>query len=207
MMDGFSAYKYYMALKLHFGSVKYNVFESRGAVKCSRDRFNDRRDHYMFDKLAKKFGTDKDLIQFMASNFIYNNPNFIYSGSEAEENYLEWQRRKQSATKLFADDCDKIISLNMSLKEIFYCTNNAIQYIISLGVSNSVNIETIRILDDQLDFISKIKPGDPVMTMFNEYILRINKSKGFVKYDADKVKPVFDNLIEELRLKENGTHV
>ena len=83
-MDGFTAYKYYMALKLHFSSDKYNVFESRGSVKCSREKFNSRNDYYIFEKLGRKFSTNQELIQYMAANFIYKNPNVIYSGADAD---------------------------------------------------------------------------------------------------------------------------
>ena len=48
-MDGFKAYKYYMAIKLHFTSLKYNVFETRGHVKGTRDTFNSRNDRYIFE--------------------------------------------------------------------------------------------------------------------------------------------------------------
>jgi len=206
MCDGFSAYKYYMALKLHFGSDKYNVFENKGKVKCSRETFAKRNDFYMFEKLARRFSTDQELIQFMASNFIYKNANVIYSGSEADDNFIEWKRRKQSATKLFSDDCDKLISLHKPENEIFYCTLNTLPYIINLYIANKINIETIRILDDTLDFISKWTDNS-ILLLLDDDIRRIKKSKGFVKYDKVKVLPIFNNLKEELKLNDHGQHV
>ncbi len=61
-MDGFKAYKYYMAIKLHFTKDGFDVFKNRGNVKGTREAFNARNDSYLFEKLARKFPVDKDLI-------------------------------------------------------------------------------------------------------------------------------------------------
>jgi len=196
-MDGFKAYQYYMALKLHFSSEKFNVFETKGKVKCSREKFNLRNDHFIFERLSKKYKNDHDLIQFLVSNFIYRNPNVIYSGAEAEDNYLEWTRRKQSATKLFLDDCHTIISAHKPIKQIFYCTNNTIPYIIDMYLGKKINIESIRILDDYMHFIQEWK-DNTILSLLNDDVLLIKKSKGFVKYDINKVTPIFNSLQEEL---------
>ena len=196
-MDGFKAYQYYMAIKLHFSSEKFNVFENKGKVKCSRERYNSRNDYFIFEKLSKKYKNDHDLIQFLASNFIYRNPNVIYSGSEAEDNFTEWQRRKQSVTKLFLDDCHTLVSVHKSINQLFYCTNNTIPYIIDLYLSKKINIESVRILDDQMHFIQDWKDNS-ILTLLVDDIKLIKKSKGFVKYDINKVTPIFNNLQEDL---------
>jgi hypothetical protein len=48
-MDGFKAYRYYLAIKLHFTTDKFNVFENRGNVKGTREAFNARNDRYIFE--------------------------------------------------------------------------------------------------------------------------------------------------------------
>ena len=53
-----------MAIKLHFTNDEFNVFENRGRVKGTRDTFNARNDRYIFEKLATKYPTDKEIIQF-----------------------------------------------------------------------------------------------------------------------------------------------
>ena len=68
-MDGFKAYRYYLAIKLHFTTDKFNVFENRGSVRGTREAFNARNDRYIFEKLATKRTDDKDIIQFFAANF------------------------------------------------------------------------------------------------------------------------------------------
>jgi hypothetical protein len=205
MIDGYRAYKFYLATRLHFTTDKYDVFASKGAVTCSRDSFEKRNDKYMFMKLGQRFNTEREYIQFLASNFIYGNPNVIYSGSEADESYIEWQRRKQSITKLFSDDCDKLINANKTIDEIINCTNNQLPYIILLYIGKKINVETIRILDDGLDFVSKWE--GTVQTMFADQIRVIKKAKGFIKYDKDRIRPVFNNLLEQTWNYKDGQHI
>ena len=89
-MDGFKAYRYYLAIKLHFTTDKFDVFQNRGNVKGTREAFNARNDRYIFEKLANKFDQDKDIIQFFVSNFAYGNGAAIYDGKEADDSYTEW---------------------------------------------------------------------------------------------------------------------
>jgi hypothetical protein len=103
-MDGYKAYRYYLAIKLHFTTDKFNVFENRGNVRGTREAFNARNDRYIFEKLANKYSDDKEIIQFFVSNFAYGNDTAIYAGREAEDNFLLWNKRKQSITKVFVDD-------------------------------------------------------------------------------------------------------
>lgn len=205
MIDGYRAYRFYLATKLHFTSDKYDVFQSKGAVSVSIASFEKRNDRYMFSKLGQRFNTEREYIQFIASNFIYGNPDVIYSGSEADDNYIEWQRRRQSATKLFDDDCHILINTNKTIDELINCTNNQIPDIISLFISKKINIETVRILDDHLDFINKWEGS--LITMFGDQIRIIKKAKGFIKYDKTKIRPVLNNLLEQTWNYKNGQYI
>lgn len=205
MIDGYRAYKFYLAIKLHFTTDKYDVFKSKGAVSCTLESFERRNDKPIFIKLGQKFASEKDYIQYVACNFIYGNPHVIYSGYEADENYIEWQRRRQSMTKLFSDDCDKIIESGKNIDDIINCTKNTIPYIITLYLSKQINMETIRILDDQLDFVSKW--DGTVYNMFQDQIRVIKKAKGFIKYDKSRIQPVFNNLMEQIWDYKDGTYI
>lgn len=205
VIDGYRAYRFYLATKLHFTSDKYDVFQSKGAVTASISSFEKRNDRYMFAKLGQRFNTEREYIQYLACNYIYGNPNVLYSGSEADENYTEWQRRRQSATKLFSDDCDTLINSNKNIDEIINCTLNQIPYIISLYIGKKINIETVRILDDHMDFIKKWDGN--VLTMFGDQIRIIKKAKGFIKYDKSRIQPIINILLENTWNYKDGQHI
>lgn len=197
-MDGVKAYKYYMAIKLHFTSEKFNVFENKGAIKGTREKIQSRNDYYIFDKLGRRFSTDKEYIQYIASNFMYGNHDVVYNvGYESESLYKEYIKRKQSITKVFADDCHTIIN---ELDKINF-TNNQLPYIISLYLANRITLETVRILDDKLNIIQHLKlKNQMVYKMFEDSLRIIEKSKGFVKYNKDKTDMVYEDIIGDTEI-------
>lgn len=206
-MDGYKAYKYYLAIKLHFGSDKFNVFTNHGAVKYSRAKFDTRNDKYIFERLAKKFATDREYIRFLAANFMYGNPDVVYSGSEANDNYLEYIRRKESMTKIFKDDVMIILDYLETEDDKLNFTINQLPFIISLYLSNKITLETLRIIDDRLEIINNLKMENQTLYgMFEDSMRVVDKSRGFVKYDNMKTDPIIDNLVEELSALKNESH-
>jgi len=207
-MDGFKAYKYYMAIKLHFTKDAFDVFKNRGNIKGTREAFNARNDRYLFEKLARKYPVDKDLIQFFVANFAYGNDTSLYSYEEAETNLLEWQKRKQSITKTFNDDCATIIMTahknKLSLNDLFHFTSNSYPGILKLFLGKQVSIETVRILDDLTNITEKWKENSSMLFLWESEIRRIEKCKGFVKYDKERVEKVFNSFKEELLELQNG---
>jgi hypothetical protein len=198
-MTGFKAFRYYLALKLHFNNDKYNVFENKGNIKYSYENFNSRNDKQVFEKLARKFDTDKDLIQFLVANFAYGHDNMIFAIEEANEYYLEWQKRKQSITRIFKDDLNTIELESqknaLSLDQIINFTLNEYPSIIKLYLGKKISIESVSMLNDLLDFIPKWKQNQSGMLILESDIRRIEKLKGFVKYEQERIKPIFNEFI------------
>jgi len=202
-VDGFKAYKYYIAVKLHYTKDSFDVFKNRGNLKGTREAFNARNDRMMFDKLARKYPVDKDLIQYYVANFAYGNDAAVYSFDDAESNLLEWNRRKQSITKIFQDDCNKIIldacKNKIKSSAVLNLTNKGYCSILKLFLGNQITLETIRIIDDMLPVLHSWKQNESMLLLWENEIRRIEKSKGFVTYDRDKIVKVFNNFMEDLK--------
>ena len=190
-MTGFKAFRYYIALKLHFTKDKFNVFENKGHIKGSYSAFEARNDKYLFEKLARKFPKDQDIIQFIVANLSIGNDNIIYGMEEAEENFIQWQKRKQSITHTFLNDINTIQleseKNNYNLDQIINCTLNQFPYIIKLYLGKLICMESIVILNDFIPMIAKWKQ-EPSLILLENDILRIEKLKGFVKYNRDKIE-------------------
>lgn len=201
-MDGFKAYRYYLALKLHFTTDKFNVFENRGNVRGTREAFNARNDRYIFEKLAQKHADDKEIIQFYVANFAYGKDTAIYAGQEAEDNYLEWQKRKQSITKMFIDDLATILTYvetnKLKNNAIFEFTESEYPVALNLFIGGKVSIETLRIIDDFHPILEKWNTHSSVKYIWEDELRRIKKLTGFVKYDKIKVEQIFNHFMEEL---------
>ena len=199
-MDGFKAYRYYMAIKLHFTSESFNVFENRGNVRGTREAFNARNDRYIFEKLANKYPTDRDIIQFFVSNFAYNCDTAIYEGQQAEDNLIEWTKRKQSITQVFIDDLASVltyIETNKTSSSVLKFQADEYPILLKLFLANKIRIETLRIIDDIFPIIADWSDHSSVKYIWNNEFLRIKKLTGFVKYDRIKAEKIFRHFMEE----------
>jgi hypothetical protein len=203
-MDGFKAYRYYLAIKLHFTSEKFNVFENRGNVKGTREAFTARNDRYIFEKLANKYNDDREIIQFFVANFAYGNESAIYEGQQAEENLVEWIKRKQSITQRFIDDLATILTHTevnrLPQTSIFNFIDSAYPVTLELFVGGKVSIETLRIIDDFYPIIAKWQDNTSIKYIWNQELLRIKKLTGFVKYDRIKAEKIFSHFMEEIEI-------
>jgi hypothetical protein len=201
-MDGFKAYRYYLAIKLHFTTDKFNVFENRGNVKGTREAFNARNDRYIFEKLAKKHEDDKEIIQFFVSNFAYGNDTAIYAGAEADDNFRQWNKRKQSITKIFVDDLATLLTHlevnKLKHSALFNFTDSEYPVALSLFVGGKISIETLRIIDDFHPIVEKWNQNLSVRYIWDNELRRITKLTGFVKYDKIKIQKVFNHFMEEI---------
>jgi len=201
-MDGFKAYRYYLAIKLHFTTDKFNVFENRGNVRGTREAFNARNDRYIFEKIANKKLNDKDIIQYFVANFAYFKENSIYEGKEAEDNYIQWMKRKQSITKTFIDDLTSILHFvetnKVNNSAVFEFTDNEYPLALKMFIGGKITIESLRIIDDFIGVIDKWKDHPTVKYIWDDEIRRITKLSGFVKYDKDKLGKIFATFREEI---------
>lgn len=201
-MDGFKAYRYYLAIKLHFTTDKFNVFENRGNVRGTREAFNARNDRYIFEKLANKMPEDKEIIQFFVSNFAYGKDNSIYAGQEADDNFNEWKKRKQSITKVFIDDLASMLTAieinKLKSNAIFEFTENEYPVALNMFVGGKISIETLRIIDDFYPIIDKWSQHQSIKYIWGDELRRIKKLTGFVKYDKIKIQQIFNHFMEEI---------
>jgi len=201
-MDGFKAYRYYLAIKLHFTTDKFDVFQNRGNVKGTREAFNARNDRYIFEKLARNIPNDKEIIQFFVSNFAYGNDTAIYDGGEADENYTKWVRTKQSITKNFVDDLATLLTYietnKLKYTSIFNFTDDEYPIALKLFIGGKITIETLRMIDDLYPIIEKWKLNSSVRYIWDNEFRRITKLTGFVKYDRIKVEKIFNHFLEEI---------
>lgn len=203
-MDGFKAYRYFMSLKLHFTSDTYDVFKTGGRVKGTREAFEKRNDKYLFEKLAKRFQKDRELIQYLTANFAYGNEFVIWNTSDADQNYSEWIRRKESRTKIFQDDLIVIQNNYSDFDEIFSFTSSGIPAIISLLWRGKITIETVVCINNISGLIASWKRNNQITETVKGDVRKIEKLDKFVKYDSYRLVPIFNEFVSEMKEKVHG---
>ena len=199
-MNGFKAYRYHLALKLHFTKEKYNVFETRGNLKVSLDAYKARNDSYLFERLARAFDKDQDFIQYVVANYAYGNTNFLYDDGLAQMLYTQWIKVKESITKTFSDDLSSILyeaeKNNVETNSIINCTNNDIPYIIKLYLGKIIQPQTISVLNDFTGMIDQWQQEPTLNIFFEDEMIRLKKLKGFFSYDKEKLKTIYKSSLE-----------
>lgn len=200
-MTGHQAYRYYQAIKLHFTKDKFDVFVNPN-VKCSVEAYEKRNDYYLFEKLARKYPDDADLIQYFVSNFAYGHKEVVYEDEESKEFFLQWNKRKESISKVLDDDLSKIIlyAEKNKLKEndIIGIPDEGLPLLLSMYIGQHISIESLRILDDYIEMLDKWKQSSTLFLWQDEF-RRIIKLKRFVKYDKIRVDKIVNNFINDSR--------
>lgn len=188
-----------MAVKLHFTTTKYNVFNNRGHVKGARDTFYARNDRFIFERLARKFTTEREIIQYFVANFAYNNPEVVYSQSEGETNLMTWNKRKQSISQVFDNDLQTILlhleKNGLHENQLYEGKSGDLPELFKLFLGGFITIETMVILESFEHYLAKVT--SKINLLLSEECLRIDKCKGFVKFDSDKLLQTYENFKQE----------
>jgi hypothetical protein len=192
-MNGYNAFKFYSAIKLHFSSPKYDVFTSKGRIRGSYETYLKRNDYYLFEKLARQFSTEREYILFVASNFLYGHPGVVYDVDRSNENYKEFVRRRQSITKIFEDDLQTIVD------EAENSSCNLAELVVNLWLGERITIETVSILNDLDSVTDKIRSNTHLALMLGDNLLTIDKAHGFIKYDSYRIMSVYQNFNDDLK--------
>lgn len=201
MMDGYEAYRYYIALKLHFTTNKYDVFEANGRISASRGAFEKRNDKMLFERLAKKKSSPRELIDFFVANFAHYNLQMMYEQSEAEKIHKQWVKNKESLSYNFKRDCSLILK---NCKTDPFDSSDGSPHLMNLYVGNEIGIETMSILNDYEGYIDR---WNNIEFIWSTQLRTIKKIKKFVKYDSYKLYSIYDNLKEGVKELNHGTNI
>jgi|688.fasta_scaffold52601_7 hypothetical protein len=199
-----NAYRMYLAAKLHFTTDKYDITEFHAKVRVSRKAFDERNQCSLYEKFADKFDSKLEMAQYLIANFAYGawgNTDIVYGTAESDQNFKEWNRRKQSLTQVFKTDLSKI--------KLEWETNNMLPLIHDLNsefprvphlfqmfLGKHITLETLIIVDRFNPFLETWKKN--MGQLFQEEIRRIIKTKPFIRFDEKKMKPIFVEFIKEI---------
>jgi hypothetical protein len=199
-VDGYKAWKLYMAVKLHFTTNKYNVFNNRGHVKGARETFYSRNDRFIFERLSRKFATEQEIIQYYVANFAYGNGSVVYVDSESDANLVKWNKRKQSVSQVFENDLHFLVlhleKERMTKEDLFRFNGSNPPVILKLFLGDFVTIETMVILDKFTGYLANWELK--INLLFEDEWRRIEKCKGFIKFDSERLLQVYENFNQEI---------
>ena len=147
-MTGFDAYRIYNAIRLHFNTdfnaIKYH-FKTKASTPSS---FEMKKERYFFEKLARTYPNQNDLIAFYTSNFLKEN---TWPTEMKDHVYKDWQGRLQSVSYLFSEDCKTILDQaenhDWNFTDLFKTRNT---FLYDLYHSDIIEIETLCLFEMML---------------------------------------------------------
>lgn len=188
-MDAFQAYRYYLALKLHFTTDSYDVVKHKGRIKASRDSFM--KHEHMYKRLASQYHDD-EVVNFLVSNFVSGDRWGGVFDAESNNTYLSWKKRIEALSYTFKSDIQRILTeLNLTSFDasiIFDVQKNQHPYIIRAYMSKNITIETLVILQKLYGFCDKFDNEIEENIVWPDISRLIRKYSPFVKFDKERYR-------------------
>lgn len=186
IMTEFEVYRFYLALRLHFTTDKYDVIKQQGKVRASRLAFSKRKDLVSLKKIAKTY-TDEEIVNFLVANFVSGDRWGGMFDSQARDRYLDWKKRIESLTYTFTNDLEQIFNTS----EPFSGSKQEHSYIIKQYLRNNISIETLVMLESLRPFMDEY---DQIYTddlVWPDISRLIKKYKPFLKFDKEKIYALY----------------
>lgn len=185
-MNALEAYGLYMHLKLHFTSKAYDVRKYPSKFVNS-ETFMKSNIRFRIQKLATKYSREQ-LQEFFVANFLAGDKyGGVYSGN-AEDVYLDWQKRVQGLTYLYTQDLTHLRelieqTLEPSLWYIHYKDSHP--PMLREFIGKRISIETLVILDALYDFRAKYDEWYEEDIMWKPISLLIYKYQPFLTFSRE----------------------
>lgn len=190
---GYEAFTLYHALKLHF-SGSYDYVKYNGKTNVTKEQFMLRKDKFSFYKLSRKYKRE-ELFGFYVANLLKNPKLWIGElvSEDADSEYKVWLRTQQSLTYIFEQDLGHLLDLVQKPDELLMVVDGQYPLLYNEYLRDSIQLETIIILNDILNFIPMWSKKVEDDIVFPEFAKKCIKYKPFLNYD--KVK--FKNLLKD----------
>ena len=185
-MTPFEAYKLYLALRSHFATSSYNAFKYNFKVNANLTSFENRKDKYFYEKLAKH----SNLNNFLVANFSINPQSYVKTlafSAEAEKIYKDWDKRQQSLGYIFKEELNK---LDGDFNNFFIVHDNNHPIILKKYLSNDISLETLCLLVELTKsdkYWHKKLEYDPIWTELKELVVKYTP---FITIDRQRIKKI-----------------
>ena len=193
IMDAFEVYRFYLALKLHFTTDKYDVIKQKGKVRATKNAFLKRKDLFAINKIAKNY-SDEEVANFLVANFVSGDRWGGVFDSEAKDRYLQWKKRMESLQYTFENDLKNLVQELedncLSFDTIFKISKGEHPYIIKAYLRKSITIETLVILDKIYNLVNTFDANITDTIVWPDISRLIKKYRPFLAIDKDKFNEI-----------------
>lgn len=183
-MEGFDAFRLWVAFTQHFTTRYYDITKTHGRVKCKFLTYLSRDDYKSFENMARRF-TKGEYVAYLVSNCMYGNPKMVYETPEGIANYNQYLNRRKNFRELLATDFKTLIRMNIDF-------DDGISIVRAL-TRNQISFETVVVLNKYSELTKQFK-GLPQEIILDPLLIRIDKSINFVKIPLDVETYILNKL-------------
>ena len=188
-MTPYDVYRSYLALKLHFTTEQYDVIKQKGRVRATKQSFFKRSDLFAIRKIADTY-SDKEVVDFLVSNFITGDRWGGVFDTEAKSNYTDWKRRMESISYTFTNEIDKMIAYcekkDINFDDLFLNNGSEHPIFFKMYLRKTLSIETLVILNKLNNFVDNLDKTLSSDLMWPDTSRIIKKYSPFLTIDKEK---------------------
>jgi len=201
-MSPYEAFEIYVAVKTHFNNPNYDFHKFNGKTNLTTNSFENREDKSFFYKICKKYSRSK-MIDLFVANFVDNPGLWIGDllDESAEEVYTEWQKRIESLTYHFSEECSGLLEWmntnGFEFNDLFRIKDFDHPIIVKMALQRVISLETFVILNNILGFgnVFDKRLSDVIWKNFWQ---KIKKYSPFLHIDREKCRKILrDKMVKE----------
>jgi hypothetical protein len=199
-MTPYEAYCEYLAIKQHFTLDKYDYIKYNGKVRASENAFRSRRDRLLYTKVARHYEKE-EFRNLLVSNFVLNEKFYVANvfDEDSVQIYTSWNRKMQSLSYSFKEECDKILdymdSEDLKFDELFKGDDYNLPEVLNLLQREVITLETVIIMDEVLHFLKRFDKKYSDNIFCKDMVRKIRKYRPFVPLtDILKYRKIMKNI-------------
>ena len=200
-MNGYEVYCTYLAFKLHFESEGYDMFKYGGHAPkalANPDKFEIRKDKYMFHKLARKL-EERDITPFLLSNFLVNRK--TWTGDlvkpEAFDNYRRYVKVRDSLHYTFETDLRTILKHCPLTDAIKPKADGSYPELLMLLLQKEITIETVTIIHAMTHCLNSWDKTYKDDYIYKETVFVIRKYLPFLSLNMNELKEIAKRVLTD----------
>lgn len=188
----YDAFRYYMAIKLHFESKTYDALKYNFKSSATPNSFFKRKDKYFFAKIAKKFAEVPDMVNYYVSNFLHDKKWVGEMLDSGDDIYTSWKAYHESLRYRFGEDLDVMVNFcddnSIKFDDLFVVTDGGHPPIVQLLLQQDIHVESVIILEKMLGFVKRLDKTITETIIWPELSEKIRKTKSFVSVNMEPLK-------------------
>jgi hypothetical protein len=195
-MTPYESFIMYSALKLHFGTEKFDYFKYNRKVNVAKDTFEKRKDKYDFVKLSRKY-SDEEMELFFVSNFLVHPKAWSKEliTDEANDCFVEKQKILQSLSYVFKNDIEMLKEKFENLNDMLKVSDNTYPPLLKMTFQKDVHLETFIILDSILKFVPIWNKKINDTFRWPDFSLTCKKYTPFLSFETFKFRKILKEQI------------